>query len=112
MTAFHSMIDDLYADPDLAWDGVFNPQAGAPVDVRVMKREPDAVVGGQLASGVAHGLALAVRQSQVPTKPRRGDTISGVETKSGEATIYDVEAATADGERLEWILFVSKRAVP
>jgi hypothetical protein len=112
MTAFHAMIDDLYADPDLAWGGVFTPQAGAPIDVRVMKREPDAIVGGQLASGVAYGLALAVRQSQVPTKPKRGDSISGIETKGGAATVYDVEAATADGERLEWILFVTKRAAP
>jgi hypothetical protein len=110
MTAFHSMIDDLYADSDLAVNGRFIPQVGAPVDVRVMKREPEAAIGGQLATGIASGLALAVRQSEVPTKPKRGDAITNIETKSGAETIYDIEAATADGERLEWVLIVSKRA--
>jgi hypothetical protein len=111
MTAFRQMIDDLYADANLAVAGRYYPADGAPpFDIRVMKAEADTAVEGFAARAVVAGLRLKVRQSEVPA-PKSGDTISRIETVGGPELLYDIQGRPeADSERLEWTLAVTERA--
>lgn len=101
MTVFEDLFGDLYADADLAVDGVYTPAAapGSPFAVRVMRARPQEAIGGFGGRVVAEAVQLSVRRAQV-AQPAVGDLIAvGAET-------FKVMSWSIDGERIEWRLAV------
>lgn len=116
MTVFDDMLGDangIYQDSDFALSGRFYPGDGSPPsDIRLMRREPESFGDGGAGRVAVSGLVFSVMQSEVPNKPKEGDALSQIATADGAETIYDVEAATADGQRLEWFISVTRRKDP
>jgi len=97
MSIFAEAIDDLFADPNLARDGLWRAGgSGAPVPVRVVLRRPDRVVGwGETRLHAPTALA-DLRMAEVPLLSA-GDTIE----VAGETWIVQGEPL-GDAERLVW----------
>lgn len=105
---FAEMIDTIY-ESSIARDGRYWRQDGtAPFNVRVMKKEPDQLRESFGSRAIVPAMMLAVRCSQVD-RPIEGDTISRIDADSGVEALFDVEAAVADDERIEWLLSVKER---
>jgi hypothetical protein len=99
MTVFADVIDDLFADPNLARDAIWRPGGtGDGIPVRAIARRPDREVEfGDVAVHTATAV-LEVRVSEVPN-PAEGDTI----TLGGETFVVQGEPVR-DAERLVWTL--------
>lgn len=99
MTAFSDAIDVIFADDDLAVDGVYTPTGESPISVKVvMHREEEgaaifgsgAVIGVQLAdirtselTSVTEGDSLIIGSSEYTvSRPERRDTDRYVWTMS------------------------------
>lgn len=66
------MYDVLFADPNIADDGVYIPAAGDPVSVRVVLQRPDRSVRLLDAGLMTPSTILQVRVSEI-AMPRAGD---------------------------------------
>jgi hypothetical protein len=100
MAAFASLVDRLFADPNIGRDAVYEPVGGEPVSVRVVARPADTVSefgGGRLWSETTR---LDLRVAGV-AEPRPGDRI----ILDGEALIVQGEPVR-DRERLVWTIDV------
>jgi hypothetical protein len=100
MAAFASLVDRLFADPNIGRDAVYEPAGGQPVAIRVIARRADAVTefgGGRLWSETTR---LDLRVGDVAS-PRPGDRI----VLAGETLILQGEPAR-DRERLVWTIDV------
>ena len=98
MTAFASLVDRLFGDPNIARDAIFEPADGEPVAVRVVARRADAVAefgGARLWSETTR---FDLRVAEV-ADPRPGDRI----VINGEAFVVQGEAVR-DRERLVWTI--------
>jgi len=97
MSAFAAALGVLFADPNLARDGLWRAGgSGAPVPVRVVLRRPDRVVGwGETRLHAATALA-DLRMAEVPVL-EPGDVI----TVAGQDWIVQGEPL-GDAERLVW----------
>ena len=74
MTAIAAAIDLLFADPNMARAAVYTPDGGAPVEVRVVAKRPDEIVGFGETRIHAGTTLLDVRVSEVAA-PRPGDGV-------------------------------------
>ena len=104
MTAVAAAVDALFADPNIAIDGIYTPAGGAPRTVRVIARRPDQIIGlGETRIHTATAV-FDVRVSEVPA-PAAGDALvipaSGPGT--GETVVVQGEPRR-DRERLVWTL--------
>ena len=99
MTVIAAAIDTLFADSHLARDAPYRPGGqGEGVQVRVVARQPDQVIGfGETRVHVATSV-FDVRVSEV-AEPKAGDTL----TVDGETFVVQGEP-TRDRERLVWTL--------
>lgn len=99
MALFADVIDDLFADPNIARDAVWRPGgSGDGIPVRAIARRPDREVEfGDIAVHAATAV-FEVRASEVPN-PAEGDTIA----LGGETFVVQGEPAR-DAERLVWTL--------
>ncbi len=97
--AFSAAMDDLFADPNIAADAVYLPQAGgAGSDVRVILKRPDEVASFGEARIASETLTLLVRVAEIQD-PEEDDMflIAGKN--------YIVQGAPmADAMRLVWTL--------
>ena len=98
MNAVAAAIDLLFADPNMARPAVYTPEGGGPVDVRVVARRPDEIVGLGETRIHAGTTLLDVRVSEI-AEPRPGDRIS----VDGEDYLVQGEPVR-DAERLIWTL--------
>ena len=98
MSVFAPAIDDLFADPNLAADAVYLPDAGEPIAIRIIARRPDRVLEFGGARLHAETAVFEVRVSEVPN-PRPGDRLD----VGGEAFVIQGEPVR-DSERLVWTL--------
>ena len=98
MNAIAAAIDLLFSDPNLARAAVFIPDGGAPVEVRVVAKRPDEIVGFEETRIHAETTLFDVRVSEVST-PRPGDGLD----IDGEAFVVQGEPVR-DVEQLVWTL--------
>lgn len=75
MHLFDQMIDELFADSNMARDATWRAGgAGSGVSVRVVTRRPDQVVGFGDSRTILPTMLIDVRRSEV-SEPASGDTV-------------------------------------
>lgn len=97
MTVFAAAIDDLFADPNLAVDAVYQPPAGGDgIACRIMLRRPDETVEFGGSKFVAGSVIIDVRAAEL--SPAKGGTLAVGDT------VYSVSAVPRqpDPDRLIW----------
>jgi len=96
MTAVAAALDALFADPNIGEDAVYIADGGAPVLVRVVSRQADAITDFGEARLWSETTRIDLRVVEVPN-PRPGDRIE----INGEAFLIQGEPVR-DRERLVW----------
>jgi hypothetical protein len=96
MTAFAAALDALFADGHLARDVVYTADGGAPMLVRVVSRQADAITDFGDARLWSETTRVDLRVAEV-ANPRPGDRIE----IDGEAFLIQGEPIR-DRERLVW----------
>jgi hypothetical protein len=96
MSIFAAVIDNLFADPNIARDATYIAGGGAPRLIRVVTRRADEVTGFGEARLWSETTRIDLRVAEVPA-PRPGDRIE----IDGEAFLIQGEP-TRDRERLIW----------
>ncbi|KAA2315124.1 hypothetical protein DL237_09665 [Pseudooceanicola sediminis] len=96
MTAFAAIVDALFADPNIGREAVYITDAGAPVLVRVVARQADAITDFGDARLWSETTRIDLRLADV-ANPRPGDRIE----IDGDAFLIQGEPVR-DRERLVW----------
>ena len=96
MTALAAALDALFADPNIGEDAVYIADGGAPVLVRVVSRQADAITDFGEARLWSETTRIDLRVVEVPN-PRPGDRLE----INGEAFLIQGEPVR-DRERLVW----------
>ena len=99
VSAFSSAIDVLFANPNLAVDGIYRVGGVDPdVPVRVIVCQPDRIGEFGETRIVTESIVIDIRVSEVTT-PAEGDTIAV------DGTVYVVQGGPIrDAERLIWTI--------
>ena len=98
LPVFQEMLDLLFADPNLARDAVYIADGGAPVLVRIVSRQADAITDFGDARLWSETTRIDLRVTEVPA-PRPGDRLE----IDGE-TFHIQGEPVRDRERLVWTL--------
>jgi len=96
MTAFAAILDALFADPNIGREALYTCDGGAPVLVRVVSRQADAITDFGDARLWSETTRIDLRVAEVPT-PRPGDRLE----IDGDAFLIQGEPVR-DRERLVW----------
>lgn len=96
MTAFDAIVDALFADLNIARESVYIADGGAPMLVRVVSRQADAITDFGDARLWSETTRIDLRVAEVPA-PLPGDRIE----IDGEAFLIQGEPVR-DRERLVW----------
>ncbi|WP_412049488.1 hypothetical protein ACK6D9_17500 [Hoeflea sp. Naph1] len=96
MTAFTAVVDALFADPNIGQEAVYTSDGGAPVLVRIVSRQADAITDFGDARLWSETTRIDLRVAEVPA-PRPGDRLE----IDGEAFLIQGEPVR-DRERLVW----------
>jgi len=97
MTAFAGAVDATFAAFGL--DATYTPAGGEPIDVRVIAKRPDAIVGFGETRIHAETATFELRASEVAS-PRPDDLL----TVGGETFVIQGEPERRDPDRLVWML--------
>ena len=98
MTAFAAIVDALFSDPNIGREAVYIADGGAPVLVRVVSRQADAITDFGDARLWSETTRIDLRLADV-ANPRPGDRVE----IDGEAFLIQGEPVR-DRERLVWTL--------
>ena len=98
MTAFAAIVDALFSDPNIGREAVYTSDGGAPVLVRVVSRQADAITDFGDARLWSDTTRIDLRVDDV-ANPRPGDRLE----IDGEAFLIQGEPVR-DRERLVWIV--------
>jgi hypothetical protein len=101
MSIFAAVIDDLYADPNLAVTAEYVPLAGSTFTVQVMQSQPVTEFSALGTRATLGSVQLSLRRSDVPN-PVAGDRL----TLAG--TTYRIDGVEPDRQALEWRLAVTE----
>ena len=96
MTAVAAALDALFADPNIGEDAVYTSDGGAPVLVRVVSRQADAITDFGDARLWSETTRVDLRVAEV-SNPRPGDRLE----MDGDAFLIQGEPVR-DRERLVW----------
>jgi len=96
MTAFAAVVDALFADPNIGHEAVYIADGGAPVLVRVVSRQADAITDFGDARLWSETTRLDLSVADV-ANPRPGDRLE----IDGDAFLIQGEPVR-DRERLVW----------
>ena len=96
MSAFAAAVDLLFTDQNIGREAVYTSEGGAPVLVRVVSRQADAVTDFGDARLWSETTRIDLRVFEVPA-PRPGDRLE----IDGEAFLIQGEPVS-DRERLVW----------
>ena len=96
MNAFATIIEILFADPNIGGEAIYTSDGGAPALVRIVARRADAVTEFGDARLWSETTRIDLRVAEVPN-PRPGDRIE----IDGEAFLVQGEPVR-DRERLVW----------
>ena len=98
MTAFAAIVNALFSDPNIGREAVYIADGGAPVLVRVVSRQADAITDFGDARLWSETTRIDLRLADV-ANPRPGDRVE----IDGEAFLIQGEPVR-DRERLVWTL--------
>ena len=98
MNAFAAVVDLLFADPNIGREAIYTSDGGAPMLVRVVSRQADAITDFGDARLWSETTRVDLRIADVPN-PRPGDRIE----IDGEGFLIQGEPVR-DRERLVWTL--------
>jgi hypothetical protein len=101
MTALGAAMDVLFADPNIASDGVYTPSGDDAVPVRLIARRPDEIIGFGETRVHSETTLFDIRVSEVPD-PRPGDQV----TFNERSYVVQGEPERRDPDRLVWTLDV------
>ena len=96
MSALAAAVGTLFADPNIGRDAVYTPEGGAPVLVRVVSRQADAISDFGDARLWSETTRVDLRVAEI-TAPRPGDRLE----MDGDAFLIQGEPVR-DRERLVW----------
>ncbi len=96
MTAFAAIVDALFSDPNIGREAVYTSDGGAPVLVRIVSRQADAITDFGDARLWSETTRIDLRVADV-ANPRPGDRVE----IDGEAFLIQGEPVR-DRERLVW----------
>jgi len=96
MSAFDAAVNLLFADPNIGRDAVYIADGGAPVLVRIVARQADAITDFGDARLWSETMRVDLRVAEVPN-PRPGDRLE----IDGDAFLIQ-GAPVRDRERLVW----------
>ena len=96
MTVFSAAVDALFNDPNIGREAIYTSAGGAPMLVRVVSRQADAITAFGDARIWSETTRVDLRAAEVP-QPRPGDRIE----IDGEAFLIQGEPVR-DRERLVW----------
>ena len=96
MTAFAAILDALFADPNIGREAVYTSEGGAPVLVRVVSRQADAITDFGDARLWSETIRIDLRVADV-ANPRPGDRLE----IDGDAFLIQGEPVR-DRDRLVW----------
>jgi hypothetical protein len=96
MTVFAAAIDNLFADPSIAFEATYIAAGGAPQLIRVVMRRADEVTGFGDARLWSETTRIDLRVAEVP-QPRPGDRI-----ELGDEAFLIQGEPVRDRERLIW----------
>ena len=96
MTAFAAVVDALFSDPNIGREAVYIADGGAPVLVRVVSRQADAITVFGDARLCSDTTRIDLRVAEV-ANPRPGDRVE----IDGDAFLIQGEPVR-DRERLVW----------
>ncbi len=96
MTAFAAILDALFADPNIGREAVYTSDGGAPVLVRIVSRQADAIADFGDARLWSETARIDLRVAEV-ANPRPGDRLE----MDGDAFLIQGEPVR-DRERLVW----------
>ena len=96
MTAFAAIVDALFSDPNIGREAVYIADGGAPVLVRVVSRQADAITDFGDARLWSDTTRIDLRVAEV-ANPRPGDRLE----IDGDAFLIQGEPVR-DRERLVW----------
>ena len=96
MSAFSAAVDMLFADQNIGREAVYTSEGGAPMLVRVVSRQADAITDFGDARLWSETTRIDLRVAEVPA-PRPGDRFK----MDGEAFFIQGEPVR-DRERLVW----------
>ncbi|SIT11844.1 hypothetical protein SAMN05421759_11774 [Roseivivax lentus] len=96
MTAFAAVVDALFADPNIGREAFYTSEGGAPVLVRIVSRQADAITDFGDARLWSETTRIDLRVAEV-FNPRPGDRLE----MDGEAYLILGEPVR-DRERLVW----------
>ena len=99
MNAFSAAVDTVFVRFGL--DAVYTPNGGGAVNVRVIAKRPDEIVGFGDTRVITETNLFEVRSSEVAT-PRPGDRL----TVDGAGYVIQGEPERRDPDRLVWTLDV------
>tara|TARA_R110000787_G_scaffold143488_5_gene257282 strand:- start:54911 stop:55225 length:315 start_codon:yes stop_codon:yes gene_type:complete len=101
MTAVGMAMDVLFADQNIASDGLYIPSGEDAVPVRLIARRPDEIIGFGETRVHSETTLFDVRVSEVP-EPRPGDRV----TFNERSYVVQGEPERKDPDRLVWTLDV------
>ncbi len=101
MTAVGTAMDVLFADPNIASDGLYIPSGDDAVPVRLIARRPDQIIGFGETRVHSETTLFDIRVSEVP-EPRPGDQV----TFNERSYVVQGEPERQDPDRLVWTLDV------
>lgn len=96
MTAFAAVVNALFADPNIGREAIYTSEGGAPVLVRIVSRQADAITDFGDARLWSETNRLDLRVAEV-AHPRPGDRLEF----DGDAFLIQGEPVR-DRERLVW----------
>ena len=96
MSAFSAAVDMLFADQNIGCEAIYTSEGGAPMLVRVVSRQADAITDFGDARLWSETTRIDLRVAEVPA-PRPGDRFE----MDGEAFLIQGEPVR-DRERLVW----------
>ncbi len=96
MSVFAAAVDMLFADPNIGRDAVYISDGGAPLLVRIVSRQADAITDFGDARLWSETTRIDLRVAEVPA-PRPGDRLE----IDGDAFLIQGEPVR-DRERLIW----------
>ncbi len=98
MTAFVAILDALFEDPNIGREAIYTSDGGAPMLVRIVSRQADAITEFGDARIWSETTRIDLRVSEVPA-PRPGDRLE----MDGAAFLIHGEPVR-DRERLVWTI--------
>lgn len=98
MSLFGDMVDFIFSDDDLADDGVYTPNGGSPISVRVIINRPDIDASLFQSDVIVGDYTADIRYSELSVVE------DGAELSVGSDNYTVISPSIKDSKRLVWTM--------